>query len=460
MQLARTLIGHMTALGTDIPERILRQVRLHTADAIAIGYAGARLPEGRPARKLLAACQAGGTRGASMVIGATQALPPALAAGVNAASMHVLDFDDIHDVARLHPTSVCLPAALAAGQVADVDDVTLVRAIALGVELMCRLGEAIRPTGSGHAAGWFLTQLLGYLGASLSAGIALGLTEDELVSSLGLAYMQAAGGKEAANGIGTDARGIYPAFAAMGGVQAALMAQAGVAGPETALDGRAGLFPLYLGAPLGATATERVLRRGAWAFSATEVKRWPSCRLSQPYIAAACTLRPRIADLANIRDIKVSINASAAKLCEPLDQRRRPLTLHDAKYSIPFMVAFALTHEEVGLHTLTESCLGDPAILSLTDRISLDPSLPDNPGHPPARIAVRTVDGTRIVSESVTSLALSEEALYAKFAGCLALAGLAGEIDAAWSAITDVQAQTSVLGTLARLQTATGAAAA
>ncbi|WP_454737199.1 MmgE/PrpD family protein [Cupriavidus necator] len=459
MDLARTLIRCMTALGADIPEAILLQVRLHIADAFAIGYAGIRLPEGRPAQKLLAACQAGGTRGVCTVIGATPALPPALAAGINSASMHVLDFDDIHDVARLHPTSVCLPAALAAGQVAEADDATLLRAVAQGVELMCRLGEAIRPTGSGRAAGWFLTQLLGYLGASLSAGIALGLAEDELVSALGLAYMQAAGGKEAANGIGTDARGIYPAFAAMGGVQAALMAQAGVAGPETALDGRAGLFPLYLGELPGATATERVLDRGAWAFSATEVKRWPSCRLSQPYIAAACTLRPRIADLANIRDIKVSINASAAKLCEPLDQRRRPHTLHDAKYSIPFMVAFALTHDEVGLDTLTESCLGDPAILSLVDRVSLDPSLPDNAGHPPARIAVRTVDGARIVSEPVTSLALTDEALYAKFACCLTLAGFAGEIDAAWNALTGVQVRTSVLCALARLQAAAGAAA-
>jgi hypothetical protein len=134
--------------------------------------------------------------------------------------------------------------------------------------------------------------------------------------------------------------------------------------------------------------------------------------------------------------------------------------LHDAKYSIPFMVAFALTHDEVGLDTLTESCLGDPAISALADRVSLDPSLPDNPGHPPARIVVHTVDGTRIASEPVTSLALSEEALYAKFAGCLAVAGLAGEVEAAWGALTGAQAQTSILGTLARLQAAAGAAAA
>ena len=49
----------------------------------------------------------------------------------------------------------------------------------------------------------------------------LGLDDEKLGHAIGLAYMQAAGGKEAGVGMGSQARSIYPAFASMGGVQAA-----------------------------------------------------------------------------------------------------------------------------------------------------------------------------------------------------------------------------------------------
>ena len=60
----------------------------------------------------------------------------------------------------------------------------------------------------------------------------------------------------------------------MGGVQAALLARAGVAGPEGALDGPAGLFRLYLGG--AAPDLDSLLDPDGWEWLATEVKPWPS----------------------------------------------------------------------------------------------------------------------------------------------------------------------------------------
>lgn len=61
---------------------------------------------------------------------------------------------------------------------------------------MCRLGCMFQPRGSGPGSDWFLTQLFGYFGAALSAGLVLRLDASQLVSGLGFAYMQMAGGKE------------------------------------------------------------------------------------------------------------------------------------------------------------------------------------------------------------------------------------------------------------------------
>ncbi|MGY2491751.1 MmgE/PrpD family protein [Cupriavidus sp. CP313] len=442
MQLSRQIVRRFGDRQGQIPKAVLRQVGVHMADAIAIGYAGSRSREGEPARQWLGACLAGSAGGSSTVLGHRARLPPALAAGANAASMHVLDFDDIHDAARLHPSSVCVPAALAVAEVASAEEETIVHAVASSVELMCRLGAVLAPCGTGPASRWFLTQLLGYLGASLAAGVVLGLDEDAMVSAIGLAYMQAAGGKEAANGFGANARGIYPAFAAMGGTHAALAARAGLAGPPSALDGKTGLFSLYLGGPLDQAAMDELLRlpeaADGWAFSATEIKPWPCCRLAQPYVAAARAVREAMPDRALIAVVDIAINASAGKLCEPLQRRCQPTTLQDAKYSIPFLVAFTLVHGDIGLDSLTAESLTDADVLDMAGRIRLDPCLADSPGHPPARVAVATTAGGRVESDTVRTLGSTPEEVHDKFMRCLLVGGIDGAPvrDTAWKLLT------------------------
>jgi 2-methylcitrate dehydratase PrpD len=402
-----------------LPAAVAARARLHVLDNIGIALAAhGALPI---CDQVLEALGYGGTTGACSVLGREQRLPPAFAAFANSALAHALDYDDIHDVARLHPTTVTLPAALAAGECVKADVNAVVTAVALGNELMCRLGAACAPTGEGAGSDWFLTQLFGYLGACLSACIVLDMGEDETVSALGLAYMQLAGGKQAAFGTGATARSIYPAFAAMGGVQAALLARAGVSGPEGALDGDAGMFRLYLGGDPAAATAARLLDEEAWDWLDTEIKPWPCCRLSHPYIAAALALRAEVGVPAEGR-ITVRVNPSAAKLCRPLAQRREPETLQDAKYSIPFVTAFALAHGRVDLATLGADAASDPAARELAARIDIEDTLPDRPGHPPAEIVVTTPQGPRMLRRDAAPVP-DAAAVRAKVLDCLLHAG-------------------------------------
>jgi 2-methylcitrate dehydratase PrpD len=425
-----------------LPAQIRHQTKLHIADSIGIAFAAARRDP--LAGQLVQAISAGAGQGICRVIGRPESHAASLAAFANSALIHILDFDDIHDAARLHPTVVTLPAALAAAAlVDDAPAARLVDAVALGNELICRLGVMCSPTGKGPGSDWFLTQLFGYMGASLAAGIMLDLPEATIVSSFGLAYMQAAGGKEAGFGVGSTARAIYPAFAAMGGTHASLLARAGIAGPRTALDGAAGLFKIYLGAEPDAAQHDTLLDAERWYFTATQTKPWPSCRLSHPYVAAALDVRARL-DNASIERIVVKVNGSASKLCSPIAERRRPQTLQDAKYSIPYMTAFTLAHGTVSLETLNTGALGDAFVHELADRIDIQETLPDNPGHPPAEISVHTRDGRCINSEKTLRFDMSAADIQRKFGSCIAYAGAGEQAEELWHRLMHIDDEKNV----------------
>jgi 2-methylcitrate dehydratase PrpD len=257
----------------------------------------------------------------------------------------------------------------------------------------------------------------------VAASLVLRLDSGQTRSALGLAYMQAAGGKEAGVGAGGTARAIYPAFAAMGGVQAALLARSGIEGPPTALDGDAGFFRLYFGRPLDAEQTARLLDPQGSAWAESQFKPWPCCRHSHPYIFAAQALRPGL-DPRGVSRIIARVNRSAAKLCMPIDERRRPRTLQDAKYSIPFMIAFALVHDEISLQTLDASALEDARVLAMAERVFVEETGQDEPGLPHASI---TVHGTASVESRTFDAPFhapqTKQVLEAKFRSCLAYAG-------------------------------------
>lgn len=85
------------------------------------------------------------------------------AAFLNAASGNVFDFDDTHLRTVIHPTSPVVPALFALAEMRPVSGRDLLHAFALGVEIECRLGNAISP--EHYARGWHITSTCGTLGA-------------------------------------------------------------------------------------------------------------------------------------------------------------------------------------------------------------------------------------------------------------------------------------------------------
>ncbi|GAA4326950.1 MmgE/PrpD family protein [Pigmentiphaga soli] len=429
MTLSRDLIRVLLEKRAHIPSKIRAKGLLHIIDNLGIAVAASR--RSSVAAQMVKSLGFGANRGNCRVFGQPDGAPPVLAALVNSAMAHNLDYDDIHDVARIHPSSVTLAASLAAAEIAQCKGDAVVDGVILGNELMCRLGRTITPLGKGPGADWFLSQLFGYLGAAFAAGMILGLSEDELVSAFGLAYMQMAGGKEPAFTIGANSRAIYTGFAAQGGLQAAILAKSGLLGPASSLDGVAGVFPLYLGTTPSEEDIRKLTSPEDWIWEDTAVKPWPCCRSAHPYVAVALSLKRRIGDV-RIGRALVEVNARAGFLCRPLDERRRPTTLADAKYSIPFMVAFALAKGRVDMLSLEDASIADTAVLELAERVEIEQSLPDLPGPAPAKITLTLADGS-IVSEQLNGgLVLDPEQVREKFLSCMEYGGLGRHAEALW----------------------------
>ncbi len=73
---------------------------------------------------------------------------------------HSLDFDDVHEAAIMHPGVISIPTALAAGELAGgMNGKEFVKAVALGADMICRMGLATRPGDNIHKYGWHLTTL-------------------------------------------------------------------------------------------------------------------------------------------------------------------------------------------------------------------------------------------------------------------------------------------------------------
>lgn len=414
MTLTRDCVSWATSVVDRVPDTRVERTRDLVADSFAIALAAAGSSD--VARATIESLTEA-TGGTCRILGTRRTAPPVQAAWANAALAHALDFDDTHDRARLHTTTVLLPAALAVAEATDVDGGRVLRAVTVGAELMCRWSLAALADPASRAGSWYLTQLLGGAGAAVTAGLVHGLDEEELVWAVGHAVDQASGTK--ASSKEGDGRSLYPGYAAAQGVTAVLLAGGGLRGASDPLEGESGLWRTHLDAP----APERFRLPGPdqeWESDDVVVKPWPGCRAGHPYIDAVRRLPEEVLrNPEGIETVTVAVDSVAARLCRPLPRRRRPRTLAEAGFSVPFIVALALARGgTMDLRAMTGSALDDPLVLALADRIVPDHRLPDGPGYAPAEIVV-VHEGEELHVTGSSSPEPGPAERRAKFSSCL-----------------------------------------
>jgi 2-methylcitrate dehydratase PrpD len=392
----------------DLPHDVVEVTKKEVLDLFAAALAGRTFPA---VKELVDLIVEWGGKNESSLIYSRQKVPAPMAAQANAVMGHALDFDDVHDLAVMHPAVPVVPACMAVAEsLGAVSGKEFITAVALGVDMICRLALA---TWIGYDPatpetkqipfqaervknGWHFTTLMGYFATAGAAGKLLSLDEERLVSAFGIAYHQCSGNHQGRDD-GTHTKRLGPGFSARAGVASAMMAAKGITGPRNCLEGHMGLYKMYFqnGGYDRATLVDDLGSR--FEGVNVSIKPYPCCRGIHTNIDATLGLieahgiKPE-----DVKAIRVFVDGGGYQMLSmPLEVKTRPRTPVDAQFSIPWGVATALARGEVGIEHFTESAITSRDILDVAGRIEvvLDHSLDSSDKTPSGKVEVELKNG-------------------------------------------------------------------
>jgi 2-methylcitrate dehydratase PrpD len=296
----------------------------------------------------------------------------------------------------------------------------LITAVAIGQDIFARLRRHVE-----WQKDWNLSTVLGVLAAAAASARAMGLPAKKIAHAMGIATMQSSGIMEMVAGRGSDLRGLYAGFSAKGAVLAGLMAEKGVTGIDRMFEGQYGFMQTYFG---GRYDRDALIRDLGVHFlgSGTLYKRWPCVGTAHSHMKAAIDIViENDLDREQIAEVRLHVGDYHELMCQPLEERRAPATLADAKFSLPFLVSVAIVRRGMSVTDFSATGLRDPEILAIGRLVTLlrDPALDWKMELPAGRVEIRTRDGRSWINEgsAVPGNAdnpMSWEDICAKFQEC------------------------------------------
>ncbi len=378
---ASALLAGFAAGPVKVPEAVRHEAVRSITNGLATGLAGSG-----DAATGIAARVAGrfSSEAQASVIGRSGRVDILTAAFLNAIAINVHDFDDTHPGTILHPTAPVLPVLLALAETRPVTGAALLDAFAVGVEVECRIANAVSP---GHyRRGWHITPTCGVFGAAAAAGRVLGLDGARMLDAFGIASAQSSGLVET---LGTMAKSVGVGNAARGGLLAALLAQEGMKGPGLPLEGPRGFLRVTGEGADPACLTEGLGKH--WELPKNTYKPYPCGVVLNAVIEAALEIAAR-PGFNPARVVRAEVRGHAL-LAERAD-RPTPAEGREAQVSAQHAVAVALRHGRAGLDEFSDAAVQDPANIDLRNKVAvvIDPALPVGA----AMLAVTLADGATL----------------------------------------------------------------
>jgi 2-methylcitrate dehydratase PrpD len=254
------------------------------------------------------------------------------AALANGYLAHLEDYDDTHFPTVIHPTAPTLPAAYAIGEEAGKSGRDLITAVALGIEVCCRVCNVVYPWH--YDAGWHITGTMGVFGGAVGAGHIAGLDTDQLTAAMGIAGTQAAGVREA---FGTMTKPMHPGRAAQAGVVATLLARGGFTAAMNIIEGRRGIAEVMSSGRELSRATDGLGQ--TWEIFKNGLKPYSCGVVSHPAIDAAIAIKARPGF---DPDAVESIDAYVHALVPELMGRMEPQVGLEGKFSCAHCISVGL----------------------------------------------------------------------------------------------------------------------
>ena len=189
--LSRTLARYVASLEFEaLPPEVVDKIKASLLHALIVAIIGAETTHGQAAIQF-AKKEENKSDGATILVDGGRATRFG-AAFANSKLMHATNQSDSYRMLT-HPGPCSIPAGLAAAELAGRSGQELLTALAAGYEVEARVAGDFIP--STQARGFRSSPVYGTLGAAVTTGKLLNLSEDQLTTALALACTFAAGGQ-------------------------------------------------------------------------------------------------------------------------------------------------------------------------------------------------------------------------------------------------------------------------
>jgi len=357
------------AKSADVPKDVAHLGKRSVLDGIGLALAGARSECGHIAQQYLANLGMAASDGAT-VIGTSLRVPARFAAFANGLAVHADDYDDTQlAVAKdrvygllTHPTAPALPPALALAERGKRSGADFMLAYQVGVEVECKVAEAINPRHYQH--GFHATATCGSIGAAAAAAKILGLDRDATRRAISIGATQAGGLRE---NFGTMTKPFHAGRAAENGVVAAEIAALGFTASPNGLEADRGFFRAA-GGGFSPEMIEGLLGK-PWTFHSpgVSIKPHPSGSLTHPGMGAMLDLiRKHDIEPRQVKRVSVGTNHNMPNALI----HHQPKNELQAKFSMEFCMAILLLERRAGLQEYTDEVVNRDDVQAMIRKVS------------------------------------------------------------------------------------------
>jgi 2-methylcitrate dehydratase PrpD len=351
----------------DLPQEVVDIGKKSILDGFGLALSGSVAKSGELVRQHLD--DLGLAEGSATIIGGGRKVAPRFAAFANGVGIHADDYDDTQlAVAKdrvygllTHPTAPALPAAFAMAEVTDADGRDFMLAYHLGVEVECKIAEAIAPRH--YQTGFHATATCGTFAAAAAASKLLGFDVPTTQRALSLAGSQSGGLRE---NFGTMTKPFHAGRSSESGVAAAQFASYGWTATGRILEAPRGFFNAAGGGYDQAAIFGRLGDPWTFASPGVSIKPHPSGSLTHPGMTEMLRLIEehdiRAEDVAHVR-VGTNSNMPNALI------HHRPKDELQAKFSMEFCMAILLLERRAGLSEFTDEVVERDDVKAMIEKV-------------------------------------------------------------------------------------------
>jgi len=408
----------------EIPAAVIELGKKSILDGLGLALAGSRAESGPISRLFVE--QSGVCGGKATIIGSRQKTSPRFAALLNGISIHADDFDDTQLAAAkdrvygllTHPTVPVLPAIFALAEGHSVTGKEWLAAYHVGVEVECKIAEAISPRH--YQDGFHSTGTCGPFGSAAACAKLLKLDLPKTLRAFGLAASQAGGLRE---NFGTMTKPFQAGHAAESGLVSAQLVALGWTAAEQILEADRGFFHAAGGSYDPSAILDRLGKPWTFASPGVSLKPYPSGSLTHPAMTELARLIVAH-DIQATQVDKVDIGANHNMTSTLL--HHHPKTGLEAKFSMEFCLAILLLDRKAGLGQFSDKVVQRPDVQEMIARINfyVDPEA-ESAGFDKmtSLIKVQLKDGSVVAgradfAKGSPTNAMSFDEAVTKFRGC------------------------------------------